>query len=332
MKFYSSCKDAINACLSEKNFAIAHLYNDEKPMAIHIHDCYEIYYSISGGKQFLIDNHLYNFHPGDIFFINQFESHYLTQIDHVTHERIIVSIWPEYLKKCCTPQTDLNLCFSIRNTPFGHRLSLTPDEQGQFLSLIHRLSGDAGFGQDILERSCFLELMTFLNRCFLLRVQEAAADTSSPTWPVAHSVLALSSAWPAAHSVPALSPGAIDVRSDSDLTSKPGDSAARHAQIDQILSYVNQNLTGDLSITALAGHFYISSSYLCKLFRDATGTTINRYITAKRITRAKELLSLGCSVTEACAECGYNDYSNFLRSFTKSVGISPKKYAQRNIR
>lgn len=288
MKFYSSCKDAINACLSEKNFAIAHLYNDEKPMAIHIHDCYEIYYSISGGKQFLIDNHLYNFHPGDIFFINQFESHYLTQIDHVTHERIIVSIWPEYLKKCCTPQTDLNLCFSIRNTPFGHRLSLTPDEQGQFLSLIHRLSGDVGFGQDILERSCFLELMTFLNRCFLLRAPQALPSVSSPS-----------------------------------------DSAARHAQIDQILSYVNQNLTGDLSITALAGHFYISSSYLCKLFRDATGTTINRYITAKRITRAKELLSLGCSVTEACAECGYNDYSNFLRSFTKSVGISPKKYAQR---
>ena len=38
-------------------FAFAHLYNDEKAMDMHIHDCYEIYYSISGGKQFLIDNY-----------------------------------------------------------------------------------------------------------------------------------------------------------------------------------------------------------------------------------------------------------------------------------
>ena len=49
-------------------------------MDIHIHDCYEIYYSISGGKQFLIDNRFYNFNPGDIFFINQYESHYISQI------------------------------------------------------------------------------------------------------------------------------------------------------------------------------------------------------------------------------------------------------------
>ena len=26
--------------------------------------------------------------------------------------------------------------------------------------------------------------------------------------------------------------------------------------------------------------------------------------------------------------CGFNDYSNYLRAFTKAVGISPKKYAQ----
>ena len=98
MEIYTSCKDAIRSCLETKSFAAAHLYNDEKPMDIHIHDCYEIYYSISGGKQFLIDNRFYNFAPGDIFFINQYESHYLSQIDNVKHERIILSIYPEYLK------------------------------------------------------------------------------------------------------------------------------------------------------------------------------------------------------------------------------------------
>jgi len=64
MKEYSSCKMAIQECLDSKAFAIAHLYNDEKPMSMHIHDSYEIYFSISGGKQFLIDNRFYDIRPG----------------------------------------------------------------------------------------------------------------------------------------------------------------------------------------------------------------------------------------------------------------------------
>lgn len=72
----------------------------------------------------------------------------------------------------------------------------------------------------------------------------------------------------------------------------------------------------------------MSTSYLCRIFKEATGTTINKYITAKRITLSKSLLDQGYSVSEACEVCGFNDYSNYLRAFTKAVGISPKKYAQ----
>lgn len=288
MKICGSCKEAIRSCIEDKNFAVAHLYNDEKPMNIHIHDCYEIYFSISGGRQFLIDNRFYNFAPGDIFFINQYESHYLSQIDNVRHERIIVSIHPDYLKELSTAQTDLNYCFTRRDTGFGHRLSLTQDEQKRFLYYIHRLSdNEGGFGADLMDRAVFLELMTFLTRCFIARCQK---DTASRA---------------------------------------PRETASlHHEQIDRILSYVNQNLTEDLSIQSLAEHFYISPSYLCKIFKDSTGTTINKYITAKRITRAKSLLSEGRSVTDACALCGFRDYSNFLKAFTRAVGISPKKYAQ----
>lgn len=91
---------------------------------------------------------------------------------------------------------------------------------------------------------------------------------------------------------------------------------------------MNQNLTQELTIQNLASHFYLSPSYLCKIFKSETGTTINRYITAKRITHAKALLAEGYSVTDVCPMCGFNDYSNFLKAFTKAVGISPKKYAQ----
>ena len=288
MIIQNSCKAAIQSCLDTKTFAAAHLYNDEKTMNIHIHDCYEVYYSISGGKQFLIDNRFYDFQPGDIFFINQYESHYLSQIDRVTHERIVLSIYPDYLRKFSTGQTDLDVCFTRRDASFGHKLSLSLEEQKRFLYYIHKLSKEVDYGQDILDLSAFLELMTCLNRIFLQRCErDKAPETPAPKKA------------PAAHT----------------------------EQINAILSYVNLNLTEELTIGKLASHFYLSSSYLCRIFKDETGTTINRYITAKRITRAKELLSEGYSVTETCGMCGFQDYSNFLKAFTKAVGISPKKYA-----
>ncbi len=287
MQIYDSCKSAIESCLETKTFAVARLYNDEKTMSIHIHDCYEIYFSISGGKQFLIDNRVYEFMPGDMFFINQYESHYLTQIDQMTHERIVLSIHPEYLKRLSTEQTDLCFCFTCRDTAFGHRITLSEEEKKRFMYFVHKLSEQPEYGQDVLEQAVFAELMTCLNGIFLSRCAQKADA----------------------------------VQTDSQRTGK------HDARIDEILSYINQNLAEDLNIPGLAAHFYLSGSYLCKIFKDETGTTINRYITAKRIARAKALLADGYSVTETGNLCGFGDYSNFLKSFTKTVGVPPKKYA-----
>lgn len=281
MKEFSSCKAAMDSCIQKQYFAVAHLYNDEKPMSMHIHDCYEIYYSISGGKQFLIDNRFYQIQPGDIFFINQYESHHLTQINQEIHERIVLSVSPEYLKRISTHLTDLNRCFFYRPRG-GHKLSLTPEEQKLFLHHIHKICSTGVFGEDLMEQSSFVVLMVFLNQLFQLnQLQEMKRELS-----------------------------------------------VSHEQVDRILTYINQNIRQRLTIENLSAHFYLSASYLCRIFKMATGTTINQYITAKRITIAKSLLIQGYTVNEACDACGFHDYSNFLKAFTKAVGISPKKYAR----
>ncbi|HIY60201.1 MAG TPA: AraC family transcriptional regulator [Candidatus Eisenbergiella pullistercoris] len=283
MKEFSSCKLAIQSCLETKSFAVAHLYNDDKPMDMHIHDCYEIYYSISGGKQFLIDNRFYDIQPGDIFFINQYESHYLSQLDRAVHERFVLEIHPDFLTSLSSEQTDLNLCFHFRSDELSHKLHLTEEEQNRFRYFVHKLAGLSGYGSDLEDRAVFTELMVFLNRIFYQRTESRREEEEVPSY---------------------------------------------HTQVDEILSFINQNISSPLSIEDLSGHFFLSSSYLCRIFKAATGTTINKYITAKRITVAKSLLSSGYSVTETCERCGFNDYSNFLKAFTKAVGISPKKYAQ----
>lgn len=288
MLIHDSCSSAINSCISTRTFAIARLYSEEKTMGIHIHDCYEVYFSISGGKQFLIDNRVYEFEAGDIFFINQFESHYLSKIDQANHVRVVLCIYPEYLKRLSTEQTDLNYCFTHRDQICGHKLSLSEEERKRFMYFIHKLSEKQEFGQDVLDQAYFLELITFLTSAFHSRcINKPHLEQDE------------------LHNVP----------------------HTHDLRIDEILSYIDQHLTDDVSISMLASHFYINKSYLCKIFKDTTGTTINRYITAKRITRSKILLSEGRPVTEVCFMCGFRDYSNFLKAFTKAVGISPKKYA-----
>lgn len=93
----------------------------------------------------------------------------------------------------------------------------------------------------------------------------------------------------------------------------------------QILAYINEHLFDELSITILAKHFFISQSQLNRIFRNSTGTSPWEYVTLKRLTAAKEKIRSGVSVTKACVECGFGDYSVFYRAYVKYFGRSPKQ-------
>lgn len=288
MKEYDSCQAAIDSCISEKYFAIAHLYFEEKTKDMHIHDCYEVYYSICGGKQFLIDNQSYDIQPGDLFFINQYESHYLSQINKQEHERIVISIHPQWIKEISTPKTQMNYCFTHRQVGISHRISLNKNEQQRFMYFIHKITSLSGYGTDVMERAIFTEFMVFLNEMFQSQNQST---------------------------------------SEKKLVNYQYDQ-----QVRDILDYINQNINGTITIEHLANHFYLSKSYICRIFKQGTGTTINKYLTGRRISIAKSLLSQGMNVSEVYELCGFHDYSNFLKSFTRTVGVSPKKYALFNAR
>ncbi|OYP58182.1 AraC family transcriptional regulator [Lachnotalea glycerini] len=221
-------------------------------------------------------------HAGDIFIINQYESHYLDQIDSMVHERIIISIHPDYLKQLSTPETNLDYCFSHRPNEFSHRVELSKEQQQRFIYYIHKMASLSGFGSDILEQTAFTELMVLINSQFQAQCDLEAA----------------------------------------------GESYQYNSQVADILKYLNKNIRNDITIKCLADHFYLSESYICRIFKAETGTTINKYLTARRISIAKSLLNVGLSVTEVCEKSGFHDYSNFLKAFTKAVGISPKKYSQ----
>jgi len=96
--------------------------------------------------------------------------------------------------------------------------------------------------------------------------------------------------------------------------------------IEEILKYINHNLSEDLSIELLCQKFFISRYYLMHKFKNETGYTLYNYILQKRLFMAKELIKSGETITKTSIQCGFNDYSSFLRSFKKLFNKSPRDF------
>lgn len=101
-------------------------------------------------------------------------------------------------------------------------------------------------------------------------------------------------------------------------------------KINLVVSYINTHLADDLSLDVLAGVFYVSKSYLNHRFKEFTGLTLYQYIIKKRLVVARNMLREGVPVMDACMQCGFNDYSNFLKSFKREFGKSPKEFMRRS--
>lgn len=96
-------------------------------------------------------------------------------------------------------------------------------------------------------------------------------------------------------------------------------------KIAQVLSYINENLCGELSVDALAERVFLSKYHFMRLFKAQTGATVHAYVRQKRLVNAARLIREGTPATKAALDSGFADYSAFHRAFRESFGISPGK-------
>lgn len=100
--------------------------------------------------------------------------------------------------------------------------------------------------------------------------------------------------------------------------------------ITDILDYINNHYCEKISLATIADDFFVSKYYLSHAFSDVVGTSVNRYITLKRLINAKQMLSSGIKPTTAALHCGFSDYAGFYRAFTAEYGITPKEFLSAN--
>lgn len=117
--------------------------------------------------------------------------------------------------------------------------------------------------------------------------------------------------------------------SPSDRTKKSVDApfSPRHEKVDQVAEYLLTHCETDESLEALASRFYVSKSYLCRIFKEITGLTVTEYININRVRKAQKLLVHSeYSITEISGIIGFESITYFERVFKKHCDTSPAKY------
>lgn len=103
--------------------------------------------------------------------------------------------------------------------------------------------------------------------------------------------------------------------------------ASEDAILQRILSYVDENLTEQLTREDIAHNVHFHPAYLSRFFRKKTGLSLSEYIVQKRIAYAKELLSGSeMKVSHIISHLGYDNLSHFTRTFKKMTGCTPQQY------
>src|SRR5262249_60161039 len=97
--------------------------------------------------------------------------------------------------------------------------------------------------------------------------------------------------------------------------------------------YIEDHAASPLSLGEVAGEVGLSPFHFLRSFRRALGITPHQYLMRTRLVRAIALLSdTAMPVTEVAYEAGWADLSNFIRTFRRDVGCSPREFRRRVLR
>lgn len=93
------------------------------------------------------------------------------------------------------------------------------------------------------------------------------------------------------------------------------------------VEHIDSGLGQSLSLAELAGQCGYSVWHFAKLFKAATGLAPHRFVTERRLLRAKMLLrDTALSISEIALDCGLVDQSHLNRLFRTHVGMSPARF------
>jgi len=99
----------------------------------------------------------------------------------------------------------------------------------------------------------------------------------------------------------------------------------------EIIKYIRKNYADpNLSIISISDHVNLSPTYICRVFKEATDSTINKNILQFRMQKAQELIRDNTTkVNEVARSVGYRNGNYFSFQFKKYTQYSPSEYREK---
>lgn len=110
--------------------------------------------------------------------------------------------------------------------------------------------------------------------------------------------------------------------------SKYSEKNAKSSGFGKIVEYIDANFSDpNISLDSISEAFNISPSYISTMMKTNLGVGFSKYLSGRRITKAKHLLKESDKrIEEIHAMCGFSSKQTFFRVFKASTGVSPGEY------
>lgn len=108
-------------------------------------------------------------------------------------------------------------------------------------------------------------------------------------------------------------------------TASPSPADRRRAV--QAALWLDENFREPVTLDSLAARAGRSATHFLRVFARVVGATPHQYLLRARLRHAARLLASGDTpVTEVALDAGFADLSNFVRSFGRAAGASPREF------
>ena len=120
----------------------------------------------------------------------------------------------------------------------------------------------------------------------------------------------------------------VDVAGGRDRTPTDAGARDRRRAVEAAL-WIDAHACEPIGLEHAARTAGLSAFHFLRLFAGVLGVTPHQYLVRSRLRHAARLLADGArSITDVAFDAGFGDLSNFVRTFHRAAGVSPRRFRQ----
>ena len=90
--------------------------------------------------------------------------------------------------------------------------------------------------------------------------------------------------------------------------------------------FIDENYDESIGLGEISQQAFLSRFHFHRLFTKIYRSTPHRYLTQRRIEKAKQLLAENKAINDVCNEVGFESLGSFSALFKKEIGFAPTHY------